>query len=87
MDKILVIWLIIINVIAFLMMGIDKRRAKRSKWRISEKALFIAALIGGGVGAFVGMQVFRHKTKHMKFVIGIPIIMVIQIILLVWLWF
>lgn len=86
MDKILVIWLFLTNVVAFLMFGIDKLKAKANKWRISEKALFIAALIGGGVGAFAGMQIFRHKTKHTKFVVGIPVIMVAQIILLVWLW-
>ena len=86
MDKIFIAWLILINIIAFLMFGIDKLKAKTNKWRISEKALFIAAIIGGGVGAFAGMQIFRHKTKHTKFVIGIPVIMAVQIALLVWLW-
>ena len=86
MDKILIAWLILTNITAFLMFGIDKLKAKADKWRISEKALFIAAIIGGGVGAFLGMQVFRHKTKHTKFVVGIPVIMVVQIALLAWLW-
>ena len=86
MDKILIAWLILTNITAFLMFGIDKLKAKADKWRISEKALFIVAIIGGGVGAFLGMQVFRHKTKHTKFVVGIPVIMVVQIAILVWLW-
>ena len=86
MDKILIAWLILTNITAFLMFGIDKLKAKANKWRISEKALFIVAIIGGGVGAFLGMQVFRHKTKHTKFVVGIPVIMVVQIAILVWLW-
>ncbi|MBE6948860.1 MAG: DUF1294 domain-containing protein [Ruminococcaceae bacterium] len=86
MEAFLIIWLILINVIAFYMMGIDKSKARRNKRRISEAALFTAAIIGGGVGAFLGMQVFRHKTKHTKFVIGIPFIMVVQIVLMFWLW-
>jgi len=85
-EAFLIIWLILINVIAFYMMGIDKSKARRNKRRISEAALFTAAIIGGGVGAFLGMQVFRHKTKHTKFVIGIPFIMVVQIVLMFWLW-
>lgn len=86
MDKIILIWLALINFVAFAMMGIDKWKAKRGSWRISEKALFFAALIGGGVGAFAGMQIFRHKIRHMKFVIGIPVITVLQILLIILLW-
>lgn len=77
------IYLAAVNVIAFLMYGFDKWKAKKNKWRVSEKTLLLAAALGGSIGAFAGMQVFRHKTKHMKFVIGIPVIFVLQI-LLVW---
>ena len=57
-------YLIAVNSIAFALMGIDKKRAKQSAWRISEKALFLPAILGGSVGAILGMQIFRHKTKH-----------------------
>ena len=77
------IYFILINIITFTIYGIDKYKAKKHKWRISENMLIRLAVIGGFIGAFVGMQVFRHKTKHIKFVVGIPIIMVLWIIALV----
>ena len=64
MDKLLYLYLAAINAAAFVMMGADKRRARRGRWRISEKALFAAALAGGSAGAVLGMQIFRHKTRH-----------------------
>ena len=76
-----IIYLIIINIIAFLAMFIDKRKAKYGKWRIKEHTLFILALIGGSVGAIIGMYTFRHKTKKMRFVIGFPAILVCEIVL------
>lgn len=81
----LIIYLIIINVIAFMLMGFDKRRAKRHAWRIPEKTLFGSALLGGSIGAIAGMQVFRHKTKHLSFQIGMPAILLIQIIIVIFL--
>ena len=78
-------YLLIVNIIAFAMMGIDKGRAKRGAWRISEKALFISALIGGSIGAICGMQFFRHKTKHLKFTLGLPAILAAQTLLALWL--
>ena len=72
-------YLLAVNIIAFAMMGIDKGRAKRGAWRISEKALFISALIGGSIGAICGMQFFRHKTKHWYFKYGMPAILILQI--------
>lgn len=80
---IIVIYLCIINLIAFVCFGIDKRRAKRGEWRIAEKHLILTAVLGGSVGAMIGMRVFHHKTKHMKFTVGIPLIFTMQI-LLVW---
>ena len=62
-------------------MGIDKRRAIRHEWRIPEATLFLIALLGGSMGSIAGMQLFRHKTKHTAFVIGMPCILIIQIIL------
>lgn len=79
MYKFLIIYLIIINVIAFMLMGIDKGRAKRQAWRIPEKTLFGSAIIGGSIGSNLGMQVFRHKTKHLSFQIGMPAILLVQI--------
>lgn len=81
--KWILIYLLVINVIAFLMYGFDKWKAKKDVWRIPEKTLLLIAAIGGSIGAFVGMQVFHHKTKHMKFVIGVPAIFVLQVVL-VW---
>lgn len=71
-----------INLIAFVMYGLDKSRAKRGKWRISEKALFLIALLGGSIGAIAGMHLFHHKTKHWYFRIGLPLILLAQIILI-----
>ena len=72
------IYLLLINLLAFALMGIDKEKARRHKWRIPEKTLFLSALLGGSVGAIAGMQLFRHKTKHWYFVMGMPAIRVLQ---------
>ncbi len=74
-------YLILINVIAFLMYGVDKEKARKGKWRIKEKDLIFVAVIGGSIGAFLGMHFFHHKTRHWYFRYGIPIIMILQIIL------
>lgn len=81
----LVIYLLIINALAFLLMLIDKRKAQKNLWRIPERTLLGTALIGGSLGAFAGMQLFRHKTKHFRFVIGIPLMLTGHILLLIWL--
>ena len=73
-DKILLAYLIIINLIAFFVYGLDKKRAKEHAWRISEKALFLVAILGGAFGALVGMYTFHHKTKHWYFRLGIPLL-------------
>jgi len=76
------IYILIINLIGFFSMGLDKFKAKRGAYRISEKALFIIALIGGSIGSIIGMYKFHHKTKKNAFVFGMPIILVIQIVLI-----
>ncbi|MGN0154437.1 MAG: DUF1294 domain-containing protein [Lachnospiraceae bacterium] len=76
--KIIILYLIIVNVIGFVLMGIDKRKAIRHKWRIPESTLFLVAILGGSVGTWIGMYTFRHKTKHIQFVVGVPLIFVIQ---------
>jgi uncharacterized membrane protein YsdA (DUF1294 family) len=80
--KALLIYLIIVNIAAFAIMGTDKHKAQRNKWRVSETSIFILGLIGGGTGIFLGMRFFRHKTKHLKFTLGIPVIVIINIIML-----
>ncbi len=77
---IIVIYLIVTNVMAFLMFGVDKWKAKKSKWRIREAALLTLALLGGSVGAWLGMKVWHHKTLHKKFRYGIPAIFILQLI-------
>lgn len=79
--KILICYFIIINVISFITMYVDKKRAEAHKWRIPEARLFLLAAALGSIGILAGMNVFRHKTKHMKFVIGIPCILIIQIVI------
>ena len=71
-------WLII-NIVAFFLMGIDKKKARTGAWRIPEKTLFLSAILGGSIGSICGMQLFRHKTKHKSFVIGMPAILVVQL--------
>lgn len=80
------LYLIIINVISFIIYGIDKRKAKKSLWRISEATLIWFALIGGSIGAYMGMKMFHHKTKHKKFSIGVPLIFILQLLIAFILW-
>jgi len=69
------------NVIVFTMYGIDKCKAKRSSWRISEKTLLLSTTLMGGIGALLGMSVFRHKTKHLKFKLGVPLLLIVNIVI------
>lgn len=79
---VIAIYLVAINLTAYILYAIDKYKSKKYKWRISEKALIIAALVGGSVGALFAMKMFRHKTKHKKFTIGVPLILIAQIVML-----
>ena len=78
-------YLAAVNIVTFLIYGIDKLRAKRGAWRVPEKTLFVLPLFGGSVGAIAGMKVFHHKTKHWYFKYGLPLILILQIALVVWL--
>ena len=75
------VYLIGINLAGFIIMGVDKKRAIRGAWRISEASLFFTALLGGSLGCILGMQHFRHKTKHWYFKYGMPEILVVQVLL------
>ena len=85
--KYLLYYLLIINAIAFILMMADKQKAKKRKWRIPEATLMGFAALGGSIGAWFGMQFFRHKTKHIKFTLGIPLIFAAQVALAVLLWY
>ena len=80
------LYLLLINGVGFLLMGIDKRRAKRGAWRISEKSLFLSPLLGGTVGGILGMRVFHQKTKQWYFRYGLPALLVLQLALAGWLY-
>lgn len=83
--KYILIYLIIINLTGFIAMAIDKRRAKKGEWRIKEYTLLMITLLGGGIGTIAGMYTFRHKTKKLKFVIGFPTILIIEVFLVIYL--
>lgn len=83
--QLLGLYLLLVNAVGFVLMGVDKRRAKRNQWRISEKSLFLPPLLGGTVGAILGMRVFHHKTKHWYFRYGLPALLVLQLALAGWL--
>ena len=75
------LYLIAVNIIAFFLYGADKHRAKQGAWRISEKTLLLIAVIGGSIGAILGMHIFHHKTKHWYFRFGLPVILIAQVVL------
>ena len=85
LEHLVLLYLIIINAASFLLMLVDKRKAKRGMWRIPEATLMGIAAIGGSLGSLAGMYCFRHKTRHIKFTLGIPLILIAQILLALWL--
>ncbi|MBQ3415232.1 MAG: DUF1294 domain-containing protein [Clostridia bacterium] len=82
--KNVILYLLVINIIGFLAMLIDKKKAQKGAWRIPEKTLFIITLLGGGIGTIAGMYMFRHKTKKLIFTIGFPTILISEIVLAVY---
>ena len=83
--KILCAWFLLWSLVAFIAMGTDKRRARRGLWRVPEATLFLFALLGGALGATLGMHIFHHKTKHWYFRWGLPLILLAQVALALWL--
>jgi uncharacterized membrane protein YsdA (DUF1294 family) len=77
--NLLFIYLIFANLLSFLLMGLDKYKARKRLWRIKESTLFLTSVIGGSLGSLLGMFLFRHKTKHTKFLIGMPVILIVHI--------
>ena len=86
MIRYLLWYLAAVNLVTFTVYGVDKAKARRGAWRVPEKTLFLLPLLGGSLGALLGMRVFHHKTKHWYFVWGIPLILLAQIALAVWLY-
>ena len=82
--QIAVIYLIVINILGFLVMGLDKHKAKMAERRIPENTLFMFTILGGGIGTIAGMYVFHHKTKKMKFKVGMPLILILEILIFVY---
>lgn len=80
------VYLIFINAAAFFVCALDKHRAKRQQWRISEKTLFILALLGGAAGLYLSMLLIRHKTRHWAFMLGVPVIIAAQVVIALFLW-
>lgn len=78
----LLLYVIIVNLISFITMGIDKRKAQKRAFRIPEATLFVLAIIGGSLGSVIGMHLFHHKTRHWYFLYGMPVILALQIILI-----
>ena len=78
-------YLLIAKLLGLIIMGVDKRKAKKGRWRIPEAMLFLVAALGGSLGIILGMYLFRHKTKHRSFTIGMPMILIVQIAILLWL--
>ena len=85
MNILLIGYPIVINILAYSLMGVDKTNARQKKRRIPEVTLFLVALLGGSLGAVIGMNFFRHKTKHWYFVVGMPLILILQLAAALWL--
>ena len=81
--KILLVYLLIVNALGFILMLVDKIKAKKNLWRIPEATLFLVAAIGGSIGSILGMYTFRHKTKHVSFLLGLPLILAVQIVIMI----
>lgn len=81
MVRLLLLYLLIINALGLLLMLADKRKAQKNLWRIPERTLMTVAALGGSLGCLIGMYAFRHKTRHRKFVIGVPVLLILQLLL------
>lgn len=82
MSELLIGYLVFINLMTLIAYGMDKQRAKNNKWRIPERTLLLLAAIGGSMGALLGMYGFKHKTKHLKFVLGVPVFFAVHVVII-----
>lgn len=83
----LFVYLGVVNVVGFILPAVDKRRAKKDRWRIKESTLFLVSILGGSIAMYISMRLFHHKTKHKRFMIGIPVIIVLQAALIAAVWY
>ncbi len=83
----LFVYIGVVNVVGFILPAVDKRRAKKDRWRIRESTLFLVSVLGGSVAMYISMRLFHHKTKHKRFMIGIPVIIVLQVALITAVWY
>ena len=83
---IIIIYVVMMNLVSFALMGIDKYKAKKKAWRIPEATLFLFAIFGGSIGSILGMFLFHHKTRHWYFLFGLPLILIIQLVCIYLLW-
>jgi len=81
--KYLIIYIVLINLCSFLFYRLDKKKAEKGAWRIKETTLLLLSLLGGGVGSIIGMRVYKHKTKKIKFTVGVPVLTIISIALII----
>ena len=81
-----ILYVVIMNILGVTVMGIDKYKAQHKLWRIPEKTLFLVTILGGSIGTWAGMYLFRHKTKHWYFVVGMPLILAVQVVLAIVIW-
>lgn len=82
MNTVAIYYALIINAVTFIVYGIDKRKAQRGRWRVPESVLLLLAVVGGSVGALIGMSLWHHKTQHAKFKYGVPFILIVQIVVI-----
>ena len=85
--KNILLYLAMINIMGFFMMWSDKRKAKKGKWRIPEQTLFVVTVLGGGIGTIAGMYTFRHKTQKLKFTVGLPVLVILEIVVIIYIKF
>ena len=84
--QIFIIYILLINIVAIIITGYDKLCAQNRKWRVKERTLMLISMLGGSMGMYITMQLIRHKTRHLKFMLGIPLIIILQIILICFVW-
>ena len=84
--SLLFIYLVVINIISIFVTVSDKKRSIKKKWRIKESTLLLLSLSGGSIGMYITMHIIRHKTKHLKFMLGIPVIIILQVLLIYFIW-
>ncbi|SET44171.1 Uncharacterized membrane protein YsdA, DUF1294 family [Oceanobacillus limi] len=77
-------YILVVNIVGFLFMGLDKRKAKKQEWRLPERTLWGIAILGGAVGSLIGMRIFRHKTRHKAFVVGMPLLIILHLLVLIY---